>query len=159
MKVLIAIVMFVLGLFVGLLSTPLLQEFSTTMYQEEEYSMPRVKTKLRAFGITLPAEASDLNVFLTQNGSENQVWLKFVCPADVKDEFVERLNSSHAGHFKRDLPPPKTYDGTIITWWTFNTTYHYYEFNDMCMAYDELMQTVYLYAYNDGSVEHAKRSD
>ena len=158
MKVLIAIVMFVLGVLVGLLATPFLQEFSTTMYQEEEYSTPRVKTLLRGFGITLPAEAADLNVFLTQNGSSKQVWVKFECSPEAKDDFVEKLNTSHAGHFKRELPTPKTYEGMNISWWTFQPSYHFYEFNDIFIAYDELLQNLYLYAFTDGTVEQAKRS-
>ena len=159
MKVLIAIVMFIFGVFVGLLVTPFLQEFSTTMYQEEEYSTPRVKTLLRGFGITLPAEAADLNVFLTQNGTTKQVWVKFECPPEAKDDFVEKLNASHSGNFKSDVPIPRTYEGMNITWWTIQNSYHFYEFRDITLAYDELLHNLYLYAISDGAVEYARRSE
>ena len=151
MKVLIAIVMFIFGVFVGLLVTPFLQEFSTTMYEEEEYSAPRVKTLLRAYGITLPAEATELNVFQKQDGSTRQVWVKFECPPEAKDEFIEKLTTSHSGHFNRELPPPRTYEGTTISWWTIQQSYHFYEFNDITVAYDELLRNLYLYAIADNA--------
>ena len=159
MKVLIAIVMFIFGVFVGLLSTPFLQEFSTSMYQEEEYSATRAKTMLRGFGITLPPEAADLNVFLTQNGSTKQVWAKFECPPESRDEFLEKLKTAHSGNFKYDLPTPKTYEGMNITWWSFQDSYHHYEFRDVYLGYDELLHNMYLYAISDGAVEIAKRSE
>ena len=149
MKALIAIVMFIFGIFVGLLVTPFLQEFSTTMYEEEEYSTPRVKTMLRGFGITLPAEVADLNVFQKQDGEKREVWMKFECSTETKDEFVESLNRSHSGHFNREMKPPRTYEGMNISWWTFQSSYHFYEFNNICVAYDELLHNLYLYAIAD----------
>ena len=157
MKALIAIVMFIFGVFVGLLVTPFLQEFSTTMYEEEEYSTPRVKTLLHGFGITLPAEATDLNVFQKQDGTTRQVWVKFECPPEAKDEFIEKVTTSHAGHFNRELPAPRTYEGLNISWWTFQKTYHFYEFNDMCIAYDDLLHNLYLYAITDGASRTVSR--
>ena len=151
MKALIAIVMFIFGVFVGLLVTPFLQEFSATMYEEEEYSAPRMKTLLRGFGITLPPEAADLNVFQKQDGSTRQVWVKFECSPETKDEFIESLNRSHAGHFNRELKSPRTYEGANISWWTFQSSYLHYEFNNICVAYDELLQNLYLYAIADVS--------
>ena len=151
MKALIAIVMFIFGIFVGLLVTPFLQDFTTTMYEEEEYSTPRVKTLLHAYGITLPAEATDLNVFQKQDGTTRQVWMKFECPPEARDEFVQKLSTSHAGHFNRELPVPRTYEGMNITWWTFQSSYRLNEFNDMCMAYDDLLHNVYLYAITDNA--------
>jgi len=41
-------------------------------------------------------------------------------------------------------------DGTPITWWTYRNTYRYYEFKDICVAYDELLRNLYLYAIIDG---------
>ena len=158
MKALIAIVMFIFGVFVGLLVTPTLQEFSSTMYLEEEYSAPRVKSQLRSFGITLPPEAMDINVFLTQNGATRQVWAKFECSPEVKEAFIERLNSSHQGHFNRVLPTPKTLEGMGISWWTFQDSYQYYEFKDLCAAYDDFLHNMYLYAISDG-VDVAGRSE
>ena len=151
MKALIAIVMFIFGIFVGLLVTPFLQEFTTTMYEEEEYSTPRVKTLLHGFGITLPAEATDLNVFQKQDGTTRQVWVKFECPPEARDEFVAKLSTSHSGHFNRELPVPRTYEGMNISWWTFQPSYRLNEFNEMCMAYDDLLHNVYLYAIIDGA--------
>ena len=156
MKALIAIVMFIFGIFVGLLVTPFIQEFSTTMYEEVEYSTPRVKTLLRGFGITLPPEVADLNVFEKQDGSTRQVWMKFECTPETKDEFIESLNRSHAGHFNRELEPPRTYEGMTISWWTFQDSYHYYEFHDICAAYDELLHNLYLYAIADVSSHSSK---
>ena len=151
MKVLIAIVMFAFGILVGLLVTPAIQEFSSTMYVEEEYSAPRLKTMLRSFGITLPLEAADINVFHTQNGATRQVWVKFECPPDVKEDFIERLRESHQGLFNRVIPTPKMSNGMGIPWWTFQTTYQYYEFRDMCAAYDDFLRNMYLYAILDGT--------
>ena len=153
MKALIAVVMFLFGVCVGLLVTPAIQEFSSTMYLEEEYSMPRVKTELRAFGITLPPEAADINVFHTQNGATRQIWVKFECSEEEKDAFVERLIASHSGNFNRDVPVPKMANGMGIPWWTFQPSYKYYEFHDMCAAYDEFLRNMYVYAYLDGSSE------
>ena len=149
MKVLIAIVMFLFGIFVGLLVTPFLQEFSATMYEEQEYSTPRVKTILRGFGITLPPEATDLNVFQRQDGKKREVWVKFECPPEARDEFIESMNGSHSGHFNRELAAPRTYDGTMISWWTFQPSYHRYEFNNICVAYDDMLHNLYLYAIAD----------
>ena len=156
MKALIAIVMFIFGVFVGLLVTPFLQEFSATMYQEEEYSTPRVKTLLRGFGITLPPEVADLNVFQKQDGEKREVWMKFECSPETKDEFIESLNRSHAGHFNRELKSPRTYEGANISWWTFQTSYNFYEFNNICVAYDELLHNLYLYAFADVSTHSSE---
>jgi len=153
MKALIAVVMFLFGVCVGLLVTPAIQEFSSTMYLEEEYSMPRVKTELRAFGITLPPDAAEINVFHTQNGATRQMWVKFECSEEAKEEFVEKLNSSHPGLFNREVPVPRMANGMGIPWWTFQTTYKYYEFDDMCAAYDEFLHNMYVYAYLDGNSE------
>ena len=70
MKTLIAIVMFLFGLFVGILVVLTFKEFSSPLYMEEEYSTPRIKTLLYGFGITLPQEASDINLFLAQDGAK-----------------------------------------------------------------------------------------
>ena len=51
MKVLIAVVMFLFGLFVGILVVPTFKEFSTPLYLEEEYSTPRIKSILIGFGV------------------------------------------------------------------------------------------------------------
>lgn len=149
MKVLIAIVMFLFGLFVGILIIPTFKEFSTSMLSEEEYSTPRMKTVLSGFGITLPLEAADINLYLKQGEKERQVWVKFECPADAKDEFMQRMKARHAGMFNREIEFPKMFDGTPVTWWTFNNSFRYYEFDSMCAAYDELLQQVYLYAVQD----------
>ena len=146
MKVLIAIVMFLFGLFVGILIIPAFKEFSTTLMSEEEYSTPRMKTVLSGFGITLPLEAADINLYLKQSEDIRQVWVKFECPADANDEFMQRLNARHSGLFNREIESPKMFDGTPVTWWTFNNSFRYYEFDGMCAAYDELLHQVYLYA-------------
>jgi len=150
MKALIAVVMFLFGLFVGVLVVPTFKEFSSSMYVEEEYSTPRVKTLLTGFGVTLPPEAADINLFLTQDGEKRQVWLKFQCSPEVKDAFVETMNAKHSGLFNRVIASPKMMDGTPITWWTYRNTYRYYEFKDICVAYDELLRNLYLYAIIDG---------
>ena len=49
------------------------------------------------------------------------------------------------------IPVPRTYDGTNISWWTFQPSYRLNEFSDMCMAYDDLLHNVYLYAISDGA--------
>ena len=41
------------------------------------------------------------------------------------------------------------FDGTPVTWWTFNNSFRYYEFDGMCAAYDEILHHVYLYAVQD----------
>ena len=46
MKALIAIVMFLFGLFVGLLVFPTFKEFSVPLYLEEEYSTAHAKILL-----------------------------------------------------------------------------------------------------------------
>ena len=150
MKALIAIVMFLFGLFVGILIVPTFKEFSSPLYMEEEYSTPRIKTLLHGFGITLPPEASDINLFLAQDGAKKQVWLKFECSQDVKDDFVEKLNMNHSGLFNREIATPKMQDGTPITWWTYSNSFRYYEFRDLCVSYDELLRNLYLYAVSDG---------
>lgn len=149
MKVLIAIVMFLFGLFVGILIIPTFKEFSTPMYSEEEYSTPRMKTVLSGFGITLPLEAVDINLYLKQGEDQRQVWVKFECPAEATDAFMQKLNARHAGMFNREIESPKMFDGTPVTWWTFSNSFRYYEFDGMCAAYDELLHQVYLYAVQD----------
>lgn len=152
MKVLIAIVMFLFGLFIGILVVPTFKEFSAPLYMEEEYSTPRLKSVLNGFGVTLPLEASDLNLFLRQDGNRRQVWVKFECTEDVKDAFVEQLNLKHSGLFNREVETPKMIDGSPITWWTYRNTFrNYYEFKDMCVAYDDILRKLYLYAISDDS--------
>ena len=151
MKVLIAIVMFLFGLFVGILVVPMFNEFGSPMSFEEEYSSPRIKTLLHGFGITLPLEASGVNVFMKQNGIEKQIWVKFECSSEVRDAFIENLTASHSGLFNSEIEPPKMMDGTPVTWWTFNKTFRYYEFKDMCAAYDETLHNFYIYAVSSGN--------
>lgn len=153
MKALIAIVMFLFGLFVGILAMPFINETVTPLYIEEEYSTPRIKTLLHGFGITLPLEATDINFFLKQNGTSKQLWLKFECSPEVKDEMIDQLNAKHAGMFNREIESPKMFDGTVITWWSYRNSFRYYEFNGMCAAYDDLLHVFYLYAVSDGSEE------
>ena len=150
MKALIAIVMFLFGLFVGILVVLTFKEFSSPLYLEEEYSTPRIKTLLSGFGVTLPPEASDINLFLAQNGTKKQIWLKFECPQEAKDAFVEKLNLNHSGLFNREIESPKMQDGTPITWCTYSNSFRYYEFKDMCVSYDEFLRNLYLYAVSDG---------
>ena len=149
MKVLIAVVMFLFGVFVGLLIVPTFKEFSTPMYIEEEYSSPRIKTLLREFGITLPLEAADVNLFLKQDGQKKQLWVKFECSPEVKEALVAKLNSSHAGMFNSEIESPKMFDGTMITWWSYSNTFRYYEFDGMCAAYDDILRNFYIYATTD----------
>ena len=153
MKVLIAIVMFLFGVFVGILVVPMFQEFSTSMYIEEEYSSSRVKSLLHEFGVTLPPEAADVNLFLKQDGLKKEIWVKFECSSDVRDDFITQLTSRHSGAFRHEFEPPKMLDGTMITWWGYRNTFRYYEFDDMCAAYDENLLQLYLYAVSDGSDE------
>ena len=148
MKVLIAIVMFLFGLFVGILVVPGFKEFSTPMYLEEEYSTPRIKTLLSGFGITLPLEVSNVNLFTKQDGEKKQLWMKFECTPEVKDEFVAQLTSRHVGLFNRVVETPKMLDGSPIIWWTYSNSFNYYEFKGMCVAYDEILRNLYLYAAN-----------
>ena len=149
MKVLIAIVMFLFGLFIGILIIPTFKEFSSPMSVEEEYSTPRIKTILSGCGITLPLEAADVNLYLRQNENRKQVWLKFECSDEVKEAFMQQLNSKHAGLFNREIEKPEMFDGSVVTWWTFRETFRYYEFNGMCAAYDDSLHTLYLYAIQD----------
>ena len=149
MKVLIAIVMFLFGLFIGILVVPTFKEFSTPLYMEEEYSSPRIKSVLNGFGVTLPLEVSNLNLFLKQDGGKKQVWVKFECSEEVKDAFVEELNSKHSGLFNREIETPKMLDGSPIVWWTYANSFRYIEFRDMCVAYDDLLHNLYLYAVSD----------
>ena len=149
MKVLIAIVMFLFGLFVGILIIPTFQEFSAPLYVEEEYSVPRVKSILHEFGITLPLEASEVNLYTKQDGSKKQLWVKFECSSDVHDAFVEQLKSKLPGMFNREIETPKMFDGSPITWWSYRNTFRYYEFSGMCAAYDDLMRNFYIYAIKD----------
>ena len=149
MKVLIAIVMFLFGLFIGILIIPTFKEFSSPMSVEEEYSTPRIKTILSGCGIILPLEAADVNLYLRQSENKKQVWLKFECSNDVKEEFMQQLNSKHAGMFNREIEAPKMFDGSVVSWWTFRDSFRYYEFNGMCAAYDDTLHTIYLYAIQD----------
>jgi len=158
MKVLIAIVMFLFGLFVGILVFPMFQEFSTPMYAEEEYSTPRIKTLMNEFGIILPMEAADINLFLSRHGEKKQLWVKFECQPEVEEEFVNRLNATHAGMFNRIIESPKMFDGTPIIWWTYSNSFQYIEFKDMCVAYDEFLHKVYIYAVS-GDSETGKTED
>ena len=150
MKALIAIVMFLFGVFVGILAMPLFREFSDSMYLEEEYSSPRIKSILREFDITLPYEAEDINLFLKQDGEKRQIWVKFGCSPEVRDSFIAQLNSKHSGIFNRDVESPKMLDGTPIIWWSYNTSLKYYEFSDMCATYDDTLRNLCLYAVSDG---------
>ena len=149
MKVLIAIVMFLFGLFIGILIIPAFQEFSTPMSIEEEYSTPRIKTILSGCGITLPLEAADVNLYLRQDENKKQIWMKFECSDEVKEAFMQHLNSKHAGMFNREIETPKMFDGSAISWWTFRNTFRYYEFHGMCAAYDDVLHNLYVYVIED----------
>jgi len=151
MKVLIAVVMFLFGLFVGILVIPAFKEFSEPLYLEEEYSTPRIKSILHEFGITLPLEVADINLFTTQDTARKKVWMKFECSPEVKDDFVSELDSTHSGLFNRVIESPKMMDGTPITWWTYSNSFHYYEFKNMCVAYDEVLRNLYLFAVSGES--------
>ena len=151
MKVLIAIVMFLFGVFVGVLIMPFFNEFGAPMSFEEEYSTPRIKTLLHGFGITLPLEASGINLFMKQNGQDKQIWVKFECSPEVKDAFIENLTASHSGHFNSEVESPKMMDGSPITWWTYSRSFRYYEFKNMCAAYDESLRVFYIYAISSGA--------
>ena len=151
MKALIAIVMFLFGLFVGILVMPFIKETVTPLYIEEEYSMPRIKTILNGFGVTLPPEVTGICLFNKQNGEQRQLWVKFECSPEVKDAIVEQLNGRHSGMFNREIDAPKMFDGTAITWWSYRNSFRYYEFNNMCAAYDDILRTFYLYAVSDGN--------
>ncbi len=146
MKVLIAVVMFLFGLFVGILIVPTFKEFSTPMYSEEEYSTPRIKTLLNEFGIVLPLEAANVNLFLSRQGETKRLWVKFECMPEVKEDFVNSLNAAHSGLFNRLVESPKMMDGSPIIWWTYSNSFQYIEFRDMCVAYDDLMHNLYIYA-------------
>ena len=159
MKVLIAIVMFLFGLFIGILIIPAFQEFSSPMSVEEEYSTPRIKTILSGCGITLPLEAADVNLYLRQDENKKQIWMKFECSPEVKDEFVDQLNSRHSGLFNRIIETPKMIDGSPIIWWTYSNSFQYIEFRDMCVAYDELMHKLYLYAVIGDSPSRPRAGD
>ena len=151
MKALIAVVMFLFGVFVGVLVVPMFKEFSTPFYAEEEYSTPRIKTLLNEFGIILPLEANDVNLFLSRNGETKRLWVKFDCPTEAKEDFINKLNSTHHGLFNRIIEPPKMIDGTPIIWWTYSNSFQYIEFRDMCVAYDELLHNLYIYAVSGDS--------
>ncbi len=148
MKILIAVVMFLFGLFVGILVVPTFKEFSTPMYSEEEYSTPRIKTLLNEFGIILPLDATNVNLFTKHDGEKKQLWMKFECTPEVKAEFVSQLESRHSGLFNRVIESPKMLDGTPIIWWTYTDSFQYIEFKDMCVAYDEILRNLYVYAVN-----------
>ena len=149
MKVLIAIVMFLFGIFVGLLIVPTFQEFANPMSFEEEYSMQGIKSILHEFDITLPLEAFDVNLFRKQDGQTKQLWVKFECSPDVRDDFLSQLNAKHSGMFNREIESPKKIDGSMIPWWSYRNTFRYYEFHGMCAAYDELLRTMYIYAVSE----------
>ena len=151
MKILIAVVMFLFGVFVGVLVVPMFKEFSTPYYAEEEYSTPRIKTLLNEFGIILPLEASDINLFLSRNGEEKRLWVKFDCPVEATEDFITKLNSTHRGLFNRIVESPKMIDGMPIIWWTYSNSFQYHEFRGMCVAYDDLMHKVYIYAVSGDS--------
>lgn len=157
MKVLIAVVMFLFGIFVGILVIPMFKEFSTPMYIEEEYSSTRVKSLLHEFDITLPLDAQGVNLFLKQNGLKKEIWLKFECSPEVRDEFIAQINARHSGLFSREVGSPQMFDGTMITWWSFpsasspRNSFRYYEFHGMCAAYDDTLRQLYLYAASDDS--------
>lgn len=159
MKALIAIVMFLFGLFVGILSTPFIKEFVTPLYIEEEYSTPRIKTLLQGFGVTLPLDAANINLYFKQSGTAKQMWLKFECSPEDKDAFIEELTAKHSGLFNREIEPPKMFDGTVITWWSYRSSYRYYEFNDMCAAYDDVLRTMYLYGVSDGKQDDSSKEE
>ena len=152
MKVLIAVVMFLFGLFIGILVVPTFKEFSSSMYSEEEYSSDRINTILREFGInSLPEEASNINLFMKQDGDKKELWVRFHCSAEEKSSFVEGVSSRHIGRFNGDEPPvPKMHDGTSITWWAYKGASGKNEFSDLCVAYDEFARNVFLYAISDG---------
>ena len=84
--------------------------------------------------------------------------MKFECSEEVKDAFVQQLNAKHAGMFNREVEQPKMFDGTIITWWTFLNSYRYYEFNGMCIAYDEVRRNLYLYAISGDGIPSSQES-
>ena len=149
MKALIAIVMFLFGVFVGILIVPTFKEFSTPLYLEEEYSSPRIKSLLHEFGITLPLEAAEVNLYLKQDGTRKQLWVKFECSPEVRDAFISKLNIDHGGMFNREIESPKMYDGTPVVWWSYSNTFRYYEFNGMCAAYDDILRNFYIYATSD----------
>ncbi len=159
MKVLIAVVMFLFGVFVGVLVVPMFNVFSTPFYAEEEYSAPRIKTILNEFGVILPVEATDINLFLSRSGESKRVWVKFDCPPEAKDDFVNKLNSMHHGLFNRIIESPKMLDGTPVIWWTYSNSFQYIEFKDMCVAYDEMMHRLYLYAVSGDSDSQESRGE
>ena len=98
----------------------------------------------------LPLEASDVNLFTKQDGEKKQIWMKFECSPEVKDEFVAQLNTRHSGLFNRVIETPKMLDGTPITWWTYRDSYRYYELKDMGVSYDDTLHNLYIYAVSDG---------
>ena len=75
--------------------------------------------------------------------------MKFECSDEVKEAFMQQLNSKHAGMFNREIETPKMFDGSTVSWWTFRDSFRYYEFNGMCAAYDDVLHTLYLYAIQD----------
>ena len=62
---------------------------------------------------------------------------------------MQQLNSKHAGMFNREIEQPKMFDGSAVSWWTFRDTFRYYEFNGMCVAYDDVLHNLYLYSIQD----------
>ena len=149
MKILIAVVMFLLGTFIGILVMPMFKEFSQPFSYEEEYSMPRVRTILHAFGVTLPPEASDINLYLKQENGRKQVWVRCECPSEARDVFIEQLTVDHQGRFPHEIELPKMLDGTPVSWWTNRDSYRYNEFRDLCVTYDDLLHYLYIYTVTD----------
>ena len=149
MKSLIAVVMFLLGVFIGILVMTMFKFFSQPLSIEEEYSTPRINSILHDFGITLPLEASNVNLFLKKESGEKRLWVKFECPAEAKDAFVEQLGVNHQGRFNYENELPKMLDGRAITWWTNQDSFRQYEFGDMRVSYDDIRRNVYIYAVSD----------
>lgn len=156
MKILIAAVMFLLGVFIGILAMTMFREFSQPFSMEEEYSTPRIKTILHDFGVTLPLEASNVNLFLKKDGEKKRLWVKFECPSEVKDAFVEQLGVNHQGRFNYEVELPKMLDGSAITWWTNQDSFRVHEFSDLRVSYDDVLRNLYIYAVSDiGQKAHA----
>ena len=151
MKILIAVVMFLLGLFIGILVVPTFKEFSNTMYGEEEYSSDRIKAVLREFGISsAPSEATVLNLFMKQDGEKKELWVRINCPAEARALFVEELSRRRSGRFNGEEPPaPKKQDGSAILWWGYHDVSGKEEFSDLCVGYDDLNPYLFLYAVSE----------
>ena len=151
MKILIAAVMFLLGLFIGILVVPTFKEFSNSMYVEEEYSSKHVQEILRDFGISMvPPEASVVNLFLKQDGEKKELWVQLHCPAEAQAVFLEELSRRHSGHFNGSEPPmPKMQNGNPITWWTYHNASGKEEYSDLCVGCDEFSRDLFLYTFSE----------